>query len=377
MTRIPDFIQPDFRRNEVIAFIRDGLRDMSVTRANRGWGIPVPGDESRVIYVWFDALINYIAATGWPDDPDWESLWPADVHLVGKEILVRFHATLWPAMLMALDLPLPKQVYAHGWWTVQGAKGGKTGASLPHPTRLTQLLADRSGASFEIAADAVRYVLCREMNFGPDTEFTIENCLHRYNTDLANGVGNLVHRTLSMMGRYYDGIVPAIVSLDPQIAALVTQAQSEYERAMTDFRLNIALEAVGTLVNGVNKYLVERAPWELAKRAQAGDESARSALAQTLTGCLEATRIVSVLVAPFLPVAADALRAQLGITQPVAEARWEDLQSGGLRAGTKVGPPTPVFPRIQDLMVDEATRTALGSAAQPLMTADERCEVIG
>jgi methionyl-tRNA synthetase len=365
----PDFLQPDFRRNEVLGFMSEGLRDMCITRVNKGWGIPVPGDESRVIYVWFDALINYLAATGWPDDPNWETLWPADLHFMGKEIFVRFHATLWPAMLMALDLPLPKQVYAHGWWTIQGAKGGKTGASLPHPTRLTRLLAERSGASFRLAADAQRYLLCREMNYGPDTEFTVENLLRRYNTDLANDLGNLLNRTVNMVVRYFDGVVPQTTAHDHEIAALALQVQEEYARAMAEFRLNAALEAAWKLVARMNKYIDERTPWTLAKAANAGDEESRRALETVLYACLEATRLVSILISPFLPVAADAIRAQLGIAQPVEEARWEDLHWGGLTAGTKVGPPQPVFPRIQELTVDEATLYALGSANPP--AADE------
>jgi len=358
----PDFLQPEFRRNEVISFINEGLRDMSITRANRGWGIPVPGDESKVIYVWFDALINYLAVTGWPHDPDWETLWPADLHFMGKEIFVRFHATLWPAMLMALELPLPKHVYAHGWWTVQGAKGGKTGASLPHPTRFTQLIADRSGASFDLAADALRYLLCREMNFGLDTEFSVENFLRRFNTDLANDLGNLLNRTINMMQKYFESVVPETREHDHEIAAFALQVQEEYTRAMAEFRLNAALEAVWRLVGRMNKYIDERAPWTLAKAANAGDEASRAALATVLYACLEATRIVSVLIGPFLPVAADALRAQLGIAQPVALARWDDLAWGGLPAGTRVGPPQPLFPRIQEMTVDEATLFALGSA---------------
>jgi methionyl-tRNA synthetase len=358
----PDFLQPEFRRNEVVRFIQEGLRDMSITRGNRGWGIPVPGDESKVIYVWFDALINYLAVTGWPDDPNWETLWPADLHFMGKEIFVRFHATLWPAMLMALDLPLPKHVYAHGWWTVQGAKGGKTGASLPHPTRFTQLLADRSGASFDLAADALRYLLCREMNFGLDTEFSVENFLRRFNTDLANDLGNLLNRTLNMVERYFEGLVPETQTHDAEIASFALQVQEEMTRAMAEFRLNTALEATWRLVGRMNKYIDEKAPWTLAKAANAGDAASRNALATVLYACLEATRIVSVLIGPFMPVAADAIRAQLGLTQPVAEARWEDLAWGGLPAGTRVGPPRPVFPRIQEMTVDEATLYALGSA---------------
>ncbi len=358
----PGFLLPEFRRNEVVGFINEGLRDMSITRPYRGWGIQVPGDPANYIYVWFDALINYLVSAGWPEDPHWEEKWPADLHFMGKEIFVRFHATLWPAMLMALDLPLPKQVYAHGWWTVQGAKGGKTGASLPHPTRFAQFLAERSGASFEVAADATRYLLCREMNFGLDTEFTVENCLRRYNTDLANDLGNLLNRTLNMLVRYCDGVVPPVTTHDQEIVALALEVQEETARAFRDFRLNAALESTWRLVARMNKYIDEKAPWALAKAANGGDTEAREALHSVLYACLEVVRIVSILVSPFLPVAADVLRAQIGLLEPVAAARWEDLAWGGLPAGTQASAPQPVFPRIQELTVDDVTLFALGSA---------------
>ncbi len=361
----PDFLLPEFRRNEVIGFIGEGLRDMSITRPYRGWGIQVPGDPANYIYVWFDALINYLAAVGWPDDPNWAEKWPADLHFMGKEIFVRFHATLWPAMLMALDIPLPKQVYAHGWWTVQGAKGGKTGASLPHPTRLTRLLAERSGTTEDLAADALRYLLCREMNYGLDTEFSVENCLRRYNTDLANDLGNLLNRTLNMLVRYCDGVVPAVTSHDPEIAALSLEVQEETARAFTECRLNAALESIWRLVGRMNKYIDEKAPWSLAKAAATGDEAAREALHTVLYACLEVVRLVSILVSPFLPVAADALLAQIGLSDPVAAARWEDLAWVGLTPGTRVSPPQPVFPRIQELTVDEKVLHSLGSANPP------------
>ena len=357
----PEFLQPEFRKNEVVSFITEGLRDMSITRANRGWGIPVPGEPDKVIYVWFDALINYLAATGWPDDPRWETLWPADLHFMGKEIFVRFHATLWPAMLMALDLPLPKTVFAHGWWTIQGAKGGKHGASLPHPTRFSRFLEERSGATYDVAVDAQRYLLCREMNFGQDTEFSVENFLRRYNTDLANDLGNLLNRTIKMMERYFDGIVPETREHDAEIAALALQVEEEYTRAMADFRLNLALEAAWRLVGRMNKYIDEKTPWTLDKAAREGDAASRDALAIVLYSCLEATRIVSVLVAPFMPDAASVLRRQLGLTGVVSGDRWDDLRWGGLPARTKVGPAAPIFPRIQDLTVDDATLYALGS----------------
>ena len=289
---------PEFRRNEVLGFIKDGLRDICITRTNKGWGIPFPGDETKIIYVWFDALINYLTALGWPEeesrgkkeegideDPEgsgslFQRFWPADLHFMGKEIFVRFHATLWPAMLMALDLPLPKQVYAHGWWTLPreefklkpNEKPGKSTGGLPHPTRFSELLAERAGMSFDLGADAQRYILCREMNFGLDTEFTVENCLRRFNTDLANDLGNLLNRTINMMVKYYEGVVPATTDHDHEIAALALQVQEEYTRALAEFRLNAALEAVWRLVGRMNKYIDERAPWALAKAANAGDE---------------------------------------------------------------------------------------------------------
>ena len=357
----PDWLQPEFRKNEVIGFINEGLRDMSIARsvrAAKGWGIPVPGDDTQIIYVWFDALINYLAATGWPDNPDWESLWPADTHFMGKEIFVRFHATLWPAMLMALGLPLPKHVYAHGWWTIGGTKGGKTGPPLPHPTRLTEFFAERSGTDFETAADAVRYVLCREMNYGMDVEFTVENCLRRYNTDLANDLGNLANRTVNMLAKFCEGTIPAVTAHDPEIVALSEQVQADYVAALSEFRLNSALEAAWRLVGRMNKYIDEKAPWALAK---AGDADSRTALEQTLYACLEAVRVVSILVQPFLPVAVIALRRQIGIDEN-APPNWNDLAWGGLPAGTVLPPPMPLFPRIQDVTTDEATLNALASS---------------
>ncbi len=369
----PEFLQPEFRKNEVIGFIREGLRDMSITRANKGWGIPFPGDDSKVIYVWFDALINYLAVTGWPDDPNWETLWPADLHFMGKEIFVRFHATLWPAMLMALNLPLPKQVYAHGWWTVQGAKGGKTGASLPHPTRLSQLISDRSGASFELSADAQRYLLCREMNFGLDTEYSVENCLRRYNTDLANDLGNLLNRTINMLAKFCDGVVPEADSNDTEIVALSEQVRSEFQKSMREFRLNTALESAWKLVGRMNKYVDERAPWSQAKAAAAGDAGAANELAITLYSALESARIVAVLVSPFMPKASEAIFKQLGIEASISDLRWVDTEWGGLISGTRVADPMPIFPRIQELKVDDTLLFALGSAnPQPLEDKDKK-----
>ena len=363
----PEFLQPEFRKNEVTAFIREGLRDMSITRANRGWGIAVPDDPTKVIYVWYDALINYLSAAGWPDDPAWADRWPADLHLMGKEIFVRFHATLWPAMLMALDLPLPKQIFAHGWWTVEGGKkGGKTGPALPSPARFTQLLADRSGTSLELAADAQRYLLCREMNFGLDTEFTVENCLRRFNTDLANDLGNLLNRTINMVGRYMGGIVPEVPEHDHEVAALSLQVQEEIVRGFAEIRLNVVLESIWKLVGRMNKLIDERAPWTLAREAAAGSRESALKLDQTLYSCLEVTRIVAGMLSPFMPVASEAIRRQLGIEATGARSSWEDLAWGGLPSGTRVSAPQPIFPRIQDLTVTDDVLRALASSNETI-----------
>ena len=314
-----------------------------------------------------------MAATGWPDKENWADHWPPNLHYMGKEIFVRFHATLWPAMLMALDLPLPDQIYAHGWWTVEGGKkGGKTGPPLPHPTRLTNLIAERSGASFDLAADAQRYLLCREMNFGLDTEFTVENCLRRFNTDLANDLGNLLNRTVNMTGKFFDSVIPVDSLPDAEIIALVEQVKGDYVAALTDFRLNVALEAVWKLVGRMNKYIDEQAPWALAK---AGDDASLVKLGSVLYACLEIVRIVSIFVAPFMPVASDALRAQLGITQPVSEATWDDLEWGGLQSGARVAPPQPLFPRIQTLTVEPEILRSLASSNPQVDEPTQKVEI--
>jgi len=358
--RNPGFLQPEFRRNEVIAFIRQGLRDMSITRSNDGWGIPVPDEPDKVIYVWFDALINYLAATGWPDDEQrFRRLWPPAAHLMAKEIFVRFHATLWPAMLMSVGLPLPETIYAHGWWVdAEGRKEGKRTGGLPHPTACTDDLVSLTGADRRLCRDALRYLLLREMVFHGDSEFSREAFLRRYNTDLANDLGNLCSRATNMVDRYCGGAVPAGTP-DPSIGALASRCAAEAAAALSEFRFNAALEAVWQLVGRMNRYIEDEAPWTLAKRGET------ERLAGVLTTCLEAIRVCATLIAPVMPFTADELLARVGVPRGERPWRWDDaLAWGAIPAGARLPKPEPLFPRIQ-IAVQESTLPPTEPSAVP------------
>ncbi len=347
----PDWLQPEHRKNEVIAFIKQGLRDQSITRANPGWGIPVPGEEDKVIYVWFDALINYVAAIGWPNNMDqFNTWWPAD-HLMAKEIFVRFHATLWPAMLMSLGLPLPKRVFGHGWWMVGGQKGSKSKGDLPHPVRLSEQLAGWAGCSLDIAVDALRYLMCREMQFGSDSEYVLERFLERYNSDLANDLGNVLNRSVNMAIRFCNGVVPAAGPVNTELQTLAedisAQCQIEYDR----FRLNAVLDQIWRMVSRLNKYIDEQAPWALNK---AGDTAAAGAV---LYNALEGIRLCALWLAPTMPVAARLIWAQLGIANDPVQASLETEDHWGrLTSGQPLPPAEPLFPRI-DLAAVRTTET--------------------
>lgn len=336
----PEFLQPEFRRNEVLAFIREGLRDVAITRNAYGWGIPVPDDPAQVVYVWFDALINYITITGYPDDPAaMERWWPANLHLVGKDIYVRFHCTLWPAMLMAAGLPIPRQVFGHGFWNVEGQKMSKSRGNVIDPLRLADELEQESGASAAVAVDAIRYFLFREVPFGVDGDFAREALVRRYNSDLANDLGNVLNRTLAFIQRNLDGALPAPVAGAPlaeQAAATVREVEAALERL--DFMA--ALAEIWKLVGAVNKFVESQAPWKLAS---AGD-TAR--LSEVLYSALETTRILSILVTPFMPSVAAEMQRQLGMP-PEAPRDWAAArQWGGLQAGWRPLEPKPIFPRI-------------------------------
>ena len=332
----PNFIQPETRKNEVVSFIKQGLRDACISRANPGWGIPIPGDESQVIYVWFDALINYITATGWPAE-GWQDKWPPVVQWLGKDILTRFHATLWPAMLWGIGVEAPTSVVAHGWILLGGEKLSKSKGHMVEPIPLAEALAAKSGCERGVAIDAVRHYITATMALDADSSFTDEDFERRYNADLANDLGNALNRALSMAHKFVEGIVPADHP-EPDVLHAISQAKNRYEEAMEGYRLDRASDAAYGLIRFLNKYVDTRAPWALAKNQDA-------ALGAVLRGMLLGIRAAEGLVRPVLPHAADAIAAQLGLP-PLTS--WSEIGSlDSLPAGTVLSQPKPIFPRLE------------------------------
>lgn len=333
--REPCFLLPETRKNEVASFIRQGLRDMCITRTNPGWGIPVPGDDGKVVYVWFDALINYLAVTGWPEG-DWQSTWPADVHWMAKEIFTRFHATLWPAMLLAADLPLPKTVIAHGWFTFGEDKMSKSKGNVIAPMELVDEIVSVSGCAREQAIDTVRYCLAALLPYEGDTNFTREEVFNRYNADLANDLGNALNRSLAMTQKFAEGRVP---DAPPETEAIdaIRAARTAFERHVDAFRLDEAVDAAWSLIRFLNKYIDTRAPWQLAKTSD-------PALGGVIRSMLLCLRAIEGLVRPLVPATADAIADQLGLP-PLPT--WSDIgEPASMPAAIALGQARPLFPRI-------------------------------
>src|SRR5436190_22266918 len=325
-----DLIRPETRRNEVIAFVRSGLRDLSISRSTFSWGIPVPDDPKHVIYVWLDALANYITALGhgFADSSKFEKYWPADVHMIGKEI-VRFHCVYWPAFLMAARLPLPKAIIAHGWLLFEESKMSKSRGNIVRTETILDVL----------GADALRYFLLREVVFGHDGSFSFDALVQRYNSDLANGLGNLASRTLAMITRYFKGEVPypsqkaAHTGADHEIAQVAQPTISDYTSLVDQYQFSRALEAAWGLVASVDKYIVENEPWALGEKQ---DEESRARLATVLYTCAEALRIVTALAHPVIPEATAKIWTQLGLGE-IKKYPLQDLRWGQLHLGTKLG----------------------------------------
>ena len=343
----PDFIQPVSRRNEMINFIKQGLDDLCISRTSFNWGIPVPIDPKHVIYVWFDALTNYLTPIGYLDNPEmFQKYWPADLHLVGKEI-VRFHTIIWPCILMALDLPLPKKVYGHGWLIVDGDKMSKSKGNVVDPNGLID----------EFGADAIRYFLLREINLGQDGNFSRDALIGRINSDLANDLGNLLHRTLSMTLKFQGGVVKAPAGesdVDRSLKEDARETVAFFEKNMEDMQLSLTIKKVWAFISRANKYIDETAPWALAK-----DPAKEQELANVLYNLTEALRVISVLISPFMPTTAVRIWQQLGLAQDFASVRTEDIEQwGGVPAGLHVGTPEQLFPRIEVEKEEAAPQSA-------------------
>ncbi len=343
----PEFIQPEQRRNEVLAFIHRGLLDACVSRQRSPWGIPVPDDATQSIYVWFDALINYLTVAGYLQDEDkFAQTWPPDLQLMGKDILPRFHGTLWPAVLLALELPLPKRLFAHGWWLAATnddsglAKMSKSLGNVIDPLASAEGLAEMSGASESIAIDAVRYYLLREVTFGLDGAFSMENLLARFNADLANDLGNLLNRSLPLLSRGFERRIPSPGGLTGALAELTEQVRGRYEEAIEVCDFRRALEALWELIRAGNKLMDERQPWNLLR------EGNREEAGAALYDVLDVARTAAIGLWPVMPEAAEEIWRQLGLAGAGQPLRWEDFRMGALPAGVEVGKPSPIFPRV-------------------------------
>ncbi len=330
----PSFVLPATRRNEVVQFIKGGLKDISFTRLRLDWGIPCPIEEKHSIYVWVDALINYISALGYSMNKEKFSLfWPADVHLIGKDIL-RFHAVIWPAILMALGIELPRMVFAHGWWQIEGAKMSKSKGIVVDPEEIIS----------KYGTDSLRYFLLREVPFGEDGNFSTSLFIKRVNSDLANDLGNLLNRTIPLVIRYCQGKVPPFYQDGGELKEKIGKVFSGLDSAMNVLAFSQALSSIWEIVKLSNLYIDKNAPWQLAK-----EKNKQKELHNTLYNLLETLRILALILFPFIPDSAQKIWAQLGIEGNI-ESQIVDKAMiwGQLKPGTKVKEGAPLFPRIQE-----------------------------
>ncbi|HAR5470798.1 TPA: methionine--tRNA ligase [Staphylococcus aureus] len=359
----PDFIQPPSRKNEMINnFIKPGLADLAVSRTSFNWGVHVPSNPKHVVYVWIDALVNYISALGYLSDDEslFNKYWPADIHLMAKEI-VRFHSIIWPILLMALDLPLPKKVFAHGWILMKDGKMSKSKGNVVDPN----ILIDRYGL------DATRYYLMRELPFGSDGVFTPEAFVERTNFDLANDLGNLVNRTISMINKYFDGELPAyqgpLHELDEEMEAMALETVKSYTESMGSLQFSVALSTVWKFISRTNKYIDETTPWVLAK-----DDSQKDMLGNVMAHLVENIRYAAVLLRPFLTHAPKEIFEQLNINNPQFMEFSSLEQYGVLTEPIMVtGQPKPIFPRLDS----EAEIAYIKESMQPPATEEEKEEI--